>query len=110
VDDISGKLKPQLEFARFLEENGADVRAPSAGELLEAVPRPSGASQGQLHQGGPYRQRQRKLRVHRRDDGKTRGGIELPTKFVLGLPVYFGEPDTEMHAFLRWKLNPTRAA
>jgi uncharacterized protein YfdQ (DUF2303 family) len=25
---ISGKLMPQLEFARFLEENAADVRAP----------------------------------------------------------------------------------
>lgn len=105
-NDISGKLKPQLEFARFLEENGADVRTPSAGELLEAC---------------------RDLQAHRKvnfikavrtnsdnenfeftDETKaaTKGGIELPTKFVLGLPVYFGEPDTEVHAFLRWKMDP----
>ena len=103
---ISGKLVPQLEFARFLEENGADVRTPSAGELLEAC---------------------RDLQAHRKvnfikavrtssdnenfeftDETKTttKGGIELPTKFVLGLPVYFGEPDTEVHAFLRWKMDP----
>ena len=34
-----------------------------------------------------------------------KGDLELPTKFVLGLPVYFGEPDTEVHAFLRWRLD-----
>jgi uncharacterized protein YfdQ (DUF2303 family) len=103
--EISGKLKPQLEFARFIEENGADVRAPDAADLLEAV---------------------RDLQAHRKvnfikavrtssdnenfefqDETKTttRGGIELPTKFKLGLPVYFGEPDTEVFAFLRWKLD-----
>lgn len=103
--NISGKLKGQLEFARFLEENGADVRAPDAAELLEAC---------------------RDLQAHRKvnfikavrtssdnenfeftDETKatTKGGIELPTKFKLGLPVYFGEPDTELFAFLRWKLD-----
>lgn len=104
--DISGKLKPQLEFARFIEENAADVRVPSAGELLDAC---------------------RDLQVRRKVNfikavrtatdnenfeyseetnatGK-RGELEIPTKFVLGLPVYFGEPETEVHAFLRWKLD-----
>lgn len=102
---ISGKLKPQLEFARFIEENGADIRAPDAAELLEAV---------------------RDLQAHRKvnfikavrtasdnenfefqDESKatTRGGIELPTKFKLGLPVYFGEPETEVFAFLRWAID-----
>lgn len=102
---ISGKLMSQLEFARFLEENGADVRAPDAAELLEAC---------------------RDLQAHRKvnfvkavrtssdnenfeytDETKatTKAGIELPTKFKLGLPVYFGEPDTEVYAFLRWKLD-----
>jgi len=102
---ISGKLMSQLEFARFLEENGADVRAPDAAELLEAC---------------------RDLQAHRKvnfvkavrtssdnenfeytDETKatTKAGIELPTKFKLGLPVYFGEPDTEVFAFLRWKLD-----
>lgn len=105
---ISGKLKPQLEFARFIEENGADVRAPDAAELLEAV---------------------RDLQAHRKvnfikavrtasdnenfeyqDESKatTKGGIELPTKFKLGLPVYFGEPETEVFAFLRWAIEPDK--
>jgi uncharacterized protein YfdQ (DUF2303 family) len=103
---MSGKLVPQLEFARFIEENGADIRAPDAAELLESV---------------------RDLQAHRRvnftkavrtssenetfeysDETKTsttKGGIELPTKFKLGIPVYFGEPDTEVFAFLRWAID-----
>lgn len=102
---ISGRLMPQLEFARFIEENGADIRAPDAAELLEAV---------------------RDLQAHRKvnfikavrtssdnetfeyqDETKatTKGGIELPTKFKLGIPVYFGEGDTELFAFLRWKVD-----
>lgn len=103
---ISGKLQDQLTFARFIEENAADISVPSAGDLLDAV---------------------RDLQVHRKvnftkavrtasdnenfsftDETETRtkqGDLELPTKFVVGLPVYFGEPDTEVHAFLRWKID-----
>jgi uncharacterized protein YfdQ (DUF2303 family) len=104
---ISGKLMPQLEFARFLEENAADVAAPEAGELLDAC---------------------RDLQVHRKvnfikavrtatdnenfeysEETNTttkKGAIELPTRFKLGLPVYFGDADTELFAFLRWTVNP----
>jgi uncharacterized protein YfdQ (DUF2303 family) len=103
---MSGKLMPQLDFARFIEENAADIRTPSAGELLDAC---------------------RDLQIRRKvnfikavrtasdnenfeyseDTSATtkKGDLELPTKFVLGLPVYFGEPETEVHAFLRWRLD-----
>lgn len=103
---ISGRLMPQLEFARFLEENAADVRAPDAGELLDAC---------------------RDLQVRRKvnfvkavrtssdnenfeysDETNTttkKGDLELPTKFKLGLPVYFGDAEREVFAFLRWKLD-----
>lgn len=103
---ISGKLMPQLEFARFLEENASDVRAPDAGELLDAC---------------------RDLQVRRKvnftkavrtaSDNENfefsdetsatqkKGDLELPTKFKLGLPVYFGDAETEVFAFLRWRLD-----
>jgi uncharacterized protein YfdQ (DUF2303 family) len=103
---ISGRLMEQLEFARFVEENGADVRAPTGAELLECV---------------------RDLQAHRKvnfikavrtssenenfeySDETTatskKGAVEVPTKFKLGIPVYFGEPDVEVFAFLRWKLT-----
>lgn len=103
---ISGKLMPQLEFARFVEENAADIRTPSAGDLLDAC---------------------RDLQVNRKvnfikavrtaSDNENfefsdetnatskRDGLELPTKFIIGLPVYFGDKEREVHAFLRWKLD-----
>lgn len=103
----SGKLMPQLEFARFLEENASDVRAPDAGELLDAC---------------------RDLQVRRKvsfikavrtsTDNENfeyseetnatspkKGDIDIPTKFKLGIPVYFGDAETELFAFLRWKLE-----
>lgn len=103
---INNKLMPQLEFARFIEENAADVLAPSAADLLEVA---------------------RDLQVKRKvnfvkavrtsSDNENfeyseevnatsrRGELEIPTKFVLHLPVYFGEPPVELHAFLRWRLD-----
>lgn len=102
---ISGKLMPQLEFARFIEENGADVRAPDAAELLEAV------RDLQAHRKVNFTKAVRTSSENEsfeyQDETKTttKGGIELPTKFKLGLPVYFGDPETEVYAFLRWKLG-----
>jgi uncharacterized protein YfdQ (DUF2303 family) len=102
---ISGKLMPQLDFARFIEENGADVRAPDAAELLEAV------RDLQAHRKVNFTKAVRTSSDNEnfefQDETKatSKGGIELPTKFKLGLPVYFGDADTEVFAFLRWKLD-----
>lgn len=102
---ISGKLMPQLEFARFIEENGADVRAPDAAELLEAV------RDLQAHRKVNFTKAVRTSSDNENfeftDETKatTKGGIELPTKFKLGLPVYFGDAEREVFAFLRWKLD-----
>jgi hypothetical protein len=41
----------------------------------------------------------------KRKQAELRDGIELPTKFVLGLPVYFGDVEREIHAFLRWRMD-----
>lgn len=109
-NDISGRLMGQLEFARFIEENASDVRAPSAGELLDAC---------------------RDLQAHRKvsfikavrtaSDNESfeytsetnlhaKGNIDIPTKFKLGLPVYFGDAEIELYAFLRWKLDDDNGA
>lgn len=103
---ISGKLVPQLEFARFLEENGADVRAPDAADLLEA------ARDLQTHRKVNFIKAVRTASENENFEftdettAKTKSGLELPTKFTLGIPVYFGESDTEIFAFLRWSIKP----
>lgn len=103
---ISGKLMGQLDFARFLEENGADVRAPSGAELLEACRDLQARRKVNFTKAVRTSSDNENFEFTDETEARTKGGIELPTKFVLGLPVYFGESDVEVHAFLRWKLNP----
>lgn len=35
----------------------------------------------------------------------TKGGVEVPSKFELRLPVYFGGETVSLFAFLRWRLE-----
>lgn len=105
---ISGKLMGQLEFARFLEENGADVRAPEAGELLDACRDLQAHRKVNFTKAVRTNSDNENFEYTDETETKTRGGIELPTKFVLGLAVYFGDPDIELHAFLRWKIDPEK--
>lgn len=102
---VSGQIMPQGDFARFMEENGGDVTAPSGGELLDAV------RDLQAHRKVNFIKAVRTASFNENfeysdeTEARTKGGIELPTQFKLALPVYFGEPTTEVAAFLRWKLD-----
>jgi uncharacterized protein YfdQ (DUF2303 family) len=102
---ISGQLQSQLDFARFLEENGADVRVPEAGELLEACRDLQAHRKVNFTKAVRTSSDNENFEFTEETEAKTRGGIELPTRFILGIPVYFGEQDEEVHAFLRWKLD-----
>jgi len=105
-NEVSGKLKPQLEFARFLEENAADVRAPSAGELLDACRDLQVRRKVNFIKAVRTATDNENFEFSDETSATTKkGDLELPTKFVIGLPVYFGESDTEVHAFLRWRLD-----
>jgi len=103
---ISGKLMAQLEFARFIEENAADIRVPSAGELLDACRDLQVRRKVNFIKAVRTASDNENFEFSDETSATTKkGDLELPTKFVLGLPVYFGEPETEVHAFLRWKLD-----
>ncbi len=104
---ISSRLMEQLDFARFIEENGADVRAPSGADLLECV------RDLQAHRKVNFVKAVRTASDNENFEysdettasSRKSGAIEVPTKFQLGIPVYFGESDVELYAFLRWKLD-----
>lgn len=102
---IDKRLMPQLEFARFLEENGGDVVAPSGGELLEACRDLQAHRKVNFTQAVRTSSENENFEYTDETEARTKGGIELPTRFKLALPVYFGEPTTEVFAFLRWKLD-----
>jgi len=102
---ISGHLKPQIEFARFIEENAADVVAPKAGELLDAVRDLQTHRKVNFVKAVRTSSENENFEFTDETETRTKGGIELPTRFELSIPVYFGEPAAELHAFLRWKLD-----
>lgn len=102
----SGVMVGQLEFARFIEENAADVEQPSGADLLDVV--------RDLH---AVRKVDFKKAVRTSSDNENfeytdetqtstrQGSVEVPTKFRLRLPVYFNAEPVELWAFLRWKLD-----
>lgn len=103
---ISGRLMPQLEFARFLEENAADVRAPDAGELLDACRDLQVRRKVNFTKAVRTASDNENFEYSEETNTTTKkGDLELPTKFKLGLPVYFGDAEREVFAFLRWRLD-----
>lgn len=105
---INGQLKPQLEFARFIEENAPDVKSPDAATLLEAVRDLQARRNVNFIQAVRTDSDNECFEFTDNTEARTKDDLELPTKFVLGIPVYFGDPDVEVHAFLRWKLEDAK--
>lgn len=102
---ISGKMMEQLEFARFIEENAPDIRAPDAATLLESVRDLQARRSVNFIKAVRTSSDNENFEFTDNTEARTKGDLELPTKFVLGIPVFFGDPDTEVQAFLRWKLD-----
>lgn len=103
--EMSGKLVAQLEFARFIEENAPDILAPDAGSLLEAVRDLQARRSVNFIAAVRTQSDNESFEYNDNTEARTKGDLELPTKFVLNIPVYFGEPPGEVQAFLRWKLD-----
>jgi uncharacterized protein YfdQ (DUF2303 family) len=103
---VSGRLQGQLDFARFIEENAADVRTPDAGELLDACRDLQIRRKVNFIKAVRTASDNENFEYSEETAATTKkGDLELPTKFLLGLPVYFGEQATEVYAFLRWRLD-----
>jgi uncharacterized protein YfdQ (DUF2303 family) len=103
---IDKKLMGQLDFARFVEENASDIEAPSAGELLDTVRDLQANRKVNFTKAVRTASDNENFEFTVDNEAKTRGGLEIPTKFLLRLPVYFGEPPVLLSAFLRWKIDP----
>lgn len=102
---ISGALKPQLEFARFIEENAPDIKAPAAADLLEAVRDLQARRSVNFIAAVRTDTDNESFEFNDNTEARSKGDLELPTKFLLSIPVYFGDSPVEMQAFLRWKLD-----
>jgi uncharacterized protein YfdQ (DUF2303 family) len=98
------KLVGQLEFARFLEENGGDIVAPEAATVLEACRDLQAVRTADFKKAVRTSSDNEDFEFSDSTTLKSQK-VEVPTKFKLMIPVYFGEQPTEVFAFLRWKLD-----
>ncbi|MFA7308329.1 MAG: DUF2303 family protein [Hyphomicrobium sp.] len=101
---IDDKLMKQLDFARFIEENSADIVAPTGGELLEVCRDLQAVRSANFKKAVRTNTDHENFEFTDNTDMRSKNGVEVPTKFELSLPVYFGERSVPLQAFLRWNL------
>lgn len=110
-NSIDGKLMKQADFARWLEENLADIAAPEGADVLEVVRDMSAkknvnfASAVRLANGDTSFEYVEETRAQSKQ-----GHLDVPTMFVLKIPVFYGEPAVEQRAWLRWNIDSGQLA
>jgi uncharacterized protein YfdQ (DUF2303 family) len=105
--DINGKMLGQLEFARFLEENAADIDKPSGADLLETCRDLQATRKVDFRKAVRTDSDNESFEFvdETSASSKKNGSVEIPTRFELRIPVYFGGQTYSIGAFLRWKLE-----
>lgn len=100
-NEMEGKIHPQADFARFLEENSVDIGTPEAATMIE-ISRDFEATVGQAYKSS--------LRLDNGDrklifenDTKVQNGVVIPEKFTLDIPIYNGEEPEELTCLFRWR-------
>lgn len=102
---IHAKLMAQLDFARFIEENGGDIASPPAGDVLDAMRDLQAQRKVNFTKAVRTSSDNENFEYSDETNLSKRGGVEVPTRFELAIPVYFGGAATSLFAFLRWKLD-----
>jgi uncharacterized protein YfdQ (DUF2303 family) len=100
---FEGKLHPQEDFARFLEENSSDIGFPEAATMIE-LSRDFEATVGQTYKSS-VRLENGDRRINFQQDSRPSGEVVIPTKFVLSIPIYNGEEPDDLTCLFRWKAN-----
>lgn len=100
----SDKLMSHREFATFLEENSVDIVSPRGADLLELcrdlqvlhnVNFSSSIRMGDVTE----------LAYEKKSDATDKGGVAMPNAITLSIPVYFGESNVTIQAFMRRKID-----
>lgn len=98
---LAGKMLPQAEFARFLEENSADITRPEAATMIE-LSRDFEATSGQVYKSST-RLENGDRRIVFTQDSRGAGEVVIPTRFVLSIPIYNGEEPDALTCLFRWR-------
>lgn len=97
----------QKDFARWIEEHAGDVAAPLAADLLEMCRDLQSLRRVSFIEAVRRTNSDAESFTYKNETDIQRDGhsIDIPTLFELSLPVYFGEPNTSLMAYLRWNIG-----
>lgn len=100
-DEMEGELMPQAQFARFLEENAADIHTPDPTTMIE-ISRDFEATVGQTYK-SVIRLDNGDRKINFTNETNVTNGIVIPQKFTLAIPIYNGEEPDILTALFRWR-------
>jgi uncharacterized protein YfdQ (DUF2303 family) len=104
------KQMNQVDFARFIEENLPDVVEPAGATLLEIALTFEAKKDVEFASGVRLNNGQVQFTYNEVVRGTAqKGTIEIPEKFVLGIPIHIGGPAYRIDVRLRWRLHEGRA-
>lgn len=95
------KLMSHEGFASFLEENALDVETPNGGDLLELC------RDLQVKSGTEFKSSIRMgdtVKFEYKKDNEI-NELQLPSEFIISIPVYFGEPPISLRCLTRRKID-----
>lgn len=96
----------QVDFARFLEDNMPDIVEPSSAELLQVALTFEAKKSVEFSSGVRLANGQIQLQYDEVIRGAAqKGTIEVPEKFVLGIPIHTNGPAYRITVRLRWRLQ-----
>jgi len=99
-----GKPMPQVDFARFIEDNLIDIANPSGSDMLTI------AKSLQAKKNIEFKSDQRLSNgdiqfTYNETTNGSAGQLEVPEEFTLGIPVYEGGAKYEVTARLRYRIS-----
>lgn len=103
----NGKLLPQVEFAEFIEDYGPDIVEPSSGEMLSIASTLVAKRNLDFESGVTLHNGQRVFQ-YRETLGATsgsRGEIEIPERFAIGIPIYDGGQPYKIWCRFRYRIG-----
>ena len=103
--DSNRKQMTQVEFARFLEDTQPDIVEPPAAELLQVALTFEAKKSVEFSSGVRLANGQIQFQYDEVVRGTAqKGTIEIPSEFVLGIPIHANGPAYRIAVRLRWRL------
>lgn len=101
---VNEKLISHIDFASFLEENAFDVVSPAGADLLELC-RDLQVKQDMSFSSSIRMGDAVSVSYSKEEDATTKQNMTLPVKFMISIPVYFGEPPVTIECYMRRKIS-----